>query len=767
MTQTRSPLAIDDKFMTQQADGSLTSYLEILGVAFQPTRASIDQLLADIKQALASVLSRTGVRLDFLFINRGEQVEPKPWVDAKGDFELAVRTQKLIDSMLLTSPVPVPASSERCLLAITTKIPRHWEEDVELSWHTDQVNFLTERVFRGHLVEQLLAKEYLIERQRHAHPLDLDLKQSLTKGSFSLLVRELDRRIPWRMSLSILAGHAEAEQELLRSTRLSRWAGAMIRCDLLKAEERALINNEYGDQCLVRARMDFQTWGCSTEQALCHKRTLESLLWRCGISPLNEWRVVGVDQALALMPITRAGSPWKTGAESVNFSTPDGKLYPYAPYKRFQSLYNEFVIDTVGDAIEAYHQAINRAIVGGCQVMPRIGRITVGADSPAFELDTVLTPTDSIVEQRWTLPLHAAINLFDTPLGLQHPTSAQQEDIGCLVNILCNGDEYRDSWVYSMTEMATTKTYQRLSELHRPKAYVPAIHARIDETLGRLNAVNVFSWWEVVSILHEAGESALAEQAQAFAVPHLKDLVETLQTDQQIRDVFGYRFDCSGRPIVEALTERLLDIAGHWPELCKPTSLNLEAWRLITLHIDTGLRVPSLRAAQSASVQYLLARKLLTPRFFTYFDVLYGQAPKAFSAYHTDLFELERSMARKICYSDIHQLSECGALKKRLQMDLRESRKAGVMVTVDTNTFAGVDRDMLCVVTSQVILQPQRLCSSEKQRLMEIDNTFQGHEFDWYPPENEIALLFKASLCDTPYTLAQLLTLPDPDRQLR
>lgn len=758
MTQTQSSLVIDDKLMTQQEDGSLTSYLEVLGVAFQPTRASVDRLLAEVSEALPSLLSRSGVRLDFMFINQGEHAEEKPWVDAKGDPELMAKTRKLIDSMLPLA-IPVPSNTERCLLSITTKIPRHWEEDVELSWHTDQVNYLTERVFQGHLVKQLLAKDYLVERDRHVQPLDLHLKHLPIKGSFSVLVRELDRRIPWRMSLSILAGHAEAEQQLLRSTRLARWAGAVIRRDLLQAEERELINNEYGDQCLVRARTQFQTWGCSTEQILRHTKTLESLLWRCGMTPLNEWRVLGVDQALSLMPITRPGSPWKTGENSVNFRTPDGKLYPYTPYKPFQSLYNELVVDSVGDVIESYHRAINRAIVGGCKVMPRIGRITVGADNPAFELDTVLTPTDSVVEQRFTLPLHAAINLFDTPLGLQHPTSAQQEDIGCLVNILCNGDEYQDSWAYSLTDMATKKTYERLSELHRPKAYVPAINAQIDETLGRLNAVNVFSWWEVVSILHEAGESALAEQAQAFAVPHLKDLVETLQTDQQIRDVFGYRFDCSGRPMLEAVAERLLDIIGHWPALSKPTSLNLEAWRLITLHIDTGLRVPSLRAAQSSSVQYLLARKLLTPRFFTYFDVLYGQTPKAFSAYHIDLFEQERSMARKICYSDIHQLSGCGALKKRLQLDLRESRKAGVMITVDTNTFAGVDQDMLCMVTSQVILQPQRLCSTEKQRLMEIDTTFRDHEFDWYPPDNEIAVLFKASRCDTPYTLAQLLTL--------
>jgi hypothetical protein len=764
MTQTRSPLVINDKFMTQQADGSLTSYLEILGVAFQPTRASIDQLLADIKQALASVLSRTGVRLDFLFINQGEQVEPKPWMDGKGDFELAVRTQKLIDSMLLTSAVPVPASSERCLLAITTKIPRHWEEDAESSWHTGQVDYLVHHVFRDHLIRKTPAEDYLVERERNAQPVELNLKDSSVKGTFSALVRELDRRIPWRMSLSILSGHSEAQQQLLRSTRLARWAGALIGRDLLQATDRDLINNEYGDQWLLQARMDFHTSGYSTEQIQSHKKTLEAFLWRCGMTTLGEWRVMGVDDALSLMPITRPGSPWKAGEDSVNFRTPDGKLYPYVPYKRFQRLYNELVVDSFGAAIEAYHRAINRAIVGGSQGKPRLGRITVGSSNPAPELETMLRPADSSVEQRFTLPLHAAINLFDTPLGLQYPTEEQIEDIGCLVQILCKADDYPDSFLYSLTELATQKTYERLSELHRPKAYVPAIDALIDETLGRLNAVNVFSWWEVVSILCEAGENALAQKAQSFAVPQLKDLVETLQADQHVRDSFGYRFDCTRRSLLESVTERLLDVLTHWPALSKPTGLNLEAWRMTTLHIDTGLTVPSLRASQSAAVQYLLARKLLTPGFFTYFDVLYGQAPKAFSAYYTHYYEQEQSIARKICYSDMHTVGDCQPLRKRIISDLHQSRKNGVMVTVDLNTLAYVERDMMHSFTSQVILEPQRMGSTEKEKLRAIDYAFQDHEFDLHPSGEDIALLFKAYLGGE-LTFAQLLILPGLDQR--
>lgn len=760
MTHTQSSLVIDDKLMTQQEDGSLTSYLEVLGVAFQPTRASVDQLLADIREVLLPLLSRTGVRLDFLFINQGQEVEPKKWVDAKGDHGLMEETRKLFDSMLMPLVIPVPGNSERCLLAITTKIPRHWDDVNELSWHTDQINFMTGRVFQGHLVKQLLAKDYLVERERQVQPIDLQHKQSVPKGSFSVLVRELDRSIPWRMSLSILAGHGEAKQQLLRSTRLARWAGALIRRDLLQAEERDLIDNEYGDQWLVRARMEFQTWGCSTEQMLRHKKTLESLLWRSGMTPLNEWRVMGLDQALSLMPITRPGSPWKAGENSVNFRTPDGKLYPYTPYNRFQALYNELVVDSVGDAIESYHRAINRAIVDGSKSMPRIGRITVGANNPAFELDTVLTPTDSIVEQRCTLPLHAAINLFDTPLGLQYPTYEQLEDIRCLVQLLCKSHDYPESFLYEMTELVTKKTYERLSELHRPNAYMPAINARIDETLGRLNAGSVFSWWEVVSILHEAGEHALAQKAQAFAVPKLKDFVETLQTDKHVHDVFGYRFDCTHRSLLDLLTERLLEVMGHWPALSKPTGLSLESWRMTTIHVDTGLTVPSLRGSQSAAVQYLLARKLLTPGYFTFFDVLYGQAPNEFRDYHADYYEREHSIARKICYSDVHALGDCQPLRNRIISDLRQSRKMAIMVTVDLNTLNYVDRDISQSFNSMIILQPQRLCSAEKQRLMEIDTTFGDHEFDWYPPDSEIALLFKAYLRDTPYTVAQLLTLP-------
>jgi hypothetical protein len=764
MTQTPSQLDIDDKLMTRQEDGSLTSYFEILGVAFQPNRESVNKLLDDIYEALPFVLARTGVRLDFLFISQSEQSQPTTLVDGKGDPELISHIRKTIDA-LVEPTVPVPDCAERCLLAFTTKIPRHWEQGVESGWHHDHVNYLVGNTFRELLIRKSPASDYLAERERQVQPLDVHPQRSSAAGTFSGLMRELGRKIPWRMSLSIVAGHDEARQQLLRSTRLARWTGSLIKRDLLQASDRDLVDNLYGDQVLVQARLDFQTWGCSAEKTSSHKKALESLLWRCDMPALGEWRVMDAAQALTLMPITRPGSPWKAGEDTVNFRTPDGKLYPYAPYKRFQRLYNELVIDSFGAAIETYHRSINRAILGSPSDMPRLGRITVGAVKPAPDLDTVLTPADSTLEQRFTLPLHAAVNLFDTPLGIQQPTSEQFEDIGCLVQILCNAEDYPESFFYELTQLATQKTYERLSELHRPKAYVPALDGQIDEALGRLSAVNVFSWWEVVSLLHEAGENALAQKAQAFAVPQLKDLVETLQTDQQIRDVFGYRFDCTGRSRLECAAERLLDVLAQWPALSKPTGLNLEPWRITTLHIDTQLTIPSLRTSQSTAVQYLLARKLLTPGFFTSFEVLYGQDSKAFKDYHAHHYEQEFAIARKICYSDLHQLIDCVALKRRLMIDLRESRKAGVMVTFDTNTFAGIDNHMLQMVTSQVILEPQRMSSTEKEKMFSFDYTFRGHEFDLHPPGKDIALLFKAYLCGSPYTLAQLLILPVSARQ--
>lgn len=555
--------------------------------------------------------------------------------------------------------------------------------------------------------------------------------------SFGYLFSSIDRNVPWQMSLVIDSGHDRVTQLISRKKGFASFIAFISSENKLIREAgeellAAAINNT-----MVSAQISFSTWGRDLESARRNKSKLKTAVEAWGQLQVVEERGDAVEawfntlpgfsakhlatpipmimsEALTMSPITRPVSPWSEG--TMLYRTIDEKAFPYMPGSDLQNAQMELVFAPPGFGKSFYLAAANMGLITrpGNEVLPRIGILDIGFSSAMF----VQMVKDSLPNhlkhyaQSFKLEMDAryAVNFFDTPLGCQFPLKVDREFVVNMMTLICTpaGASEPLPRLAELVSNLVDAMYLYFSEEQNPNMYERGMDTEIDKVLdenGFSGAKNGISWWKIVRLLHNAGYSHAAIQAQRFAVPTLNDATTVLSQSSSLRDVYGTSATGQGNEtLIDYLKTMIISAVNDYPILSMPTVFSIGDARIVSIDLMSVAREGSAQAEKKTAVMYLLGRQIICREFYRKADQTLPEIPQEFQAYHRKMMEKDEAIPKKFCMDEFHRTSSVPSVRKQAIVDIREGRKYGVHVTLLSQLLEDFDETMIKMVNNVIIL---------------------------------------------------------------
>lgn len=415
---------------------------------------------------------------------------------------------------------------------------------------------------------------------------------------------------------------------------------------------------------------------------------------------------------LPMLPVTRMASPWKEG--SLLLRTPDGKALPFQPGSSLQASWVNLVFAPMGFGKSVFLNAFNlaTAMMPGATKLPIIRILDVGISSSGLVslIKYALPESRRHLVQYYRLKNEAssAINVFDTPLGLQKPLPEHREFLINFLAMLCTPID-RDSpydGIYGITRALVDLAYDRFSEKNNAKKY----EERIDPKLHAILAGMYWSdgtpfldgkttWWEVVNKFFTEGFHHEAMIAQRYAVPVLADLIP-LVYEKSIVETYKDKTDTD---LPQYVWTNLNEAMETYPNLNGVTQFDIGEARIVSLDLQDVTRGDGPAAKRKTSIMYMIGRYTLTKDIFILSsDVKYF--PEIYQDWHALRIREFETEIKSFCMDEFHRSSHSPGFRNQVETDIREGRKWRVMVTLVSQRPQDFTQAMVDLASTVVIL---------------------------------------------------------------
>jgi intracellular multiplication protein IcmB len=549
-----------------------------------------------------------------------------------------------------------------------------------------------------------------------------------------LFGRALDAQIPWRISFLIDGGG-------LNSLRLKRAMSSLLS---FSSADNRLINDacgllDYielnGEDAVVRLRVvattwakegDFRTlransaqlaramqgWGSCDVSEMCGDAfagTVASMLAVTGESPATT-TVASLKDTLAMLPVFRPSSPWRSGA--MLFRSPDGKPWPYQPGSPHQTTWIDLIFARPGSGKSVLSNALNLALIlsGGNIRMPRVAVIDIGPSSSGLiSLLQEALPLEKkhyVAYHRLRMTPEYSINPFDTQLGCRFPTPQER---GFLVNFISListpvGMENPYDGVADLAGMVVDEAYKAMSNDGVPSVYAHGVEREIDAILEEIGFVgdSKTTWWEVTDALFVAGFIHQAMLAQRNAVPLLSDIASIARTSV-IEDLYGKVTVPTGESLIDAVVRMVSSAVREYPVLSRVTQFDIGDARVVSLDLDEVAKGGGAAADRQTSVMYMLARYVLAKDYYLNMESL-GDISSNYRDFHEKRIGEIREDHKRIVLDEFHRTSRAGSVRNQVLQDMREGRKWNVQIGLISQSLDDFDDVMVEFGTSVFIM---------------------------------------------------------------
>lgn len=402
-----------------------------------------------------------------------------------------------------------------------------------------------------------------------------------------------------------------------------------------------------------------------------------------------------LSEAVRLLPLFRPCSPWSHG--EVPLRSPDGRLMPFSLFSPAQASWNEICFAGMGSGKSFYLNTLNffYLLKPGLAQLPLLTVIDVGPSSAGvIELVRAALPPE-----RRHLAVFAplrnarscAVNPFDTLLGVPYPLPAHGSFLINFLALLCTplAASAPADGVTDILREALDAVYRRLApDGEAPKRYdaaqEPAVAGRL-KTLGFTPDAGT-TWWEIVRLLFDAGEIALAHRAQRQAAPLLADVMVELSSPLLRSRFAGLTEPGSAEGVCEACSRRLTTALREYPILAAPTRFDLGGARVAALDLAEVTPRGGPAAERQSGLMYMLARHAGASRFFNAAGDL-EFVPEHYREWHRAAFEETAATPKRLCYDEFHRAScadPSNPLTRQILADLttasREARKQNLSI---------------------------------------------------------------------------------------
>lgn len=392
-----------------------------------------------------------------------------------------------------------------------------------------------------------------------------------------------------------------------------------------------------------------------------------------------------LDDAIALLPLTRPASPFTTG--STIYRSLDGKILRYQRFSSEQTTWITLISGKPGSgkSVLMNNNNVECCLMPGITRLPYIGIIDIGVSSSGF-IDLI---RDALPENMRHLAIYKrlqnserdCINPMDTPLGKREPLPKDREFIKNFLTILVTPPERRgkpyegmSNFVGRVIDLAYQKKSDRL-EKASPETYKPGHSAVVDEAVAKLGykILPATTYWELVDALFKAGYIYEAEVAQRYAVPTLNDLV-SVASSEEVEAEYGGVMAEGGRPLIKSFLLGIREAVGDYPIFSSHTRFDIGSARVISLDLQDVAIIGSDSAYKQTALMYMIARQSFMKKIafskedLPFFDELY-------KPYYDRLINEIVDENKVLCMDEFHKTGGHDGLKLQILTDGREARK--------------------------------------------------------------------------------------------
>lgn len=538
------------------------------------------------------------------------------------------------------------------------------------------------------------------------------LEQCPESGSerFAVLAERIGRQIPWTVNFELTPdglGVRKLDQFFAgflggfgdHNKRVKR---AWDTLKLLKAE---------GDT-IVALRASFTTWAKSEEACVDNLSLLKSAVESWGSAVVTNETGAPAMAALSsasgftsrmpsqhipgplsefcnMLPVFRPASIWKDG--HLVARTGEGRPYPVKFGTSEQDFWGTGIFAPSGRGKSFLMNMLNTGIMfsAGQTELPNLVVIDVGPSSRlVMDLVRAMLPPElasQVVSLRIRNAPEFSVNPFDTQLGLDRPTPADEDFLLVVLETICPGLGPDGPKMMGQAIKRVYKMLGRDSPTCRPwqNTYDLELDAKREQA-GIPFVPGKTRVWDLVDAFFERGMVAEAIRAQRYASPLLSDLIRAVN-EKDVANLFSTASTDSGEAIIPAFIRAITTGIQEYQLISSVTRFDIGNARCLSIDLEEVVASQSEEGRRKSALMYMFARRLGARNFFLRWDEeLKPLTPERYHGYHRERVLKMQEQLKFLEYDEVHNASGIPSMQRLLQKDLREGRKYTV-VTVMTS----------------------------------------------------------------------------------
>ncbi|WP_318493171.1 hypothetical protein [Photobacterium leiognathi] len=433
------------------------------------------------------------------------------------------------------------------------------------------------------------------------------------------------------------------------------------------------------------------------------------------ISPLRD--------ALSFLPLNRVATLWDTG--NLLFLTKENKTIPVQLVSSLTDTTNIDIFATPGKGKSVLLQGIIDSFIATKpkeirlkDEIPWIGHLDVGnsVKNKINHYKRILPPKhrNNVHHIEMHNDSNHRYNIFWLYLGLRKPDSTRKSNLLSILNTLLTplGNDSLPGDVSSLLSMAIDNLYTKYSDHKSPKLYQLGYDDILDKQLLKsgFDINNLVkektTYFNLVDQLFDRKLLNIAERANRYSVPTLKDFIEILSSDEGLRSsVSGVETHSTSENLIDYVTRCLSNLISLYPVLSGPTNIDIDGSKITVCELQYVIGETSeigkegrTQGHHQTNVFYRLGVDMVSKNFF-YDKGVFDTSPDRYKNFYQHKVNIIRKIPKLLSADEWHNTKSDSVTRNTFTDWRRQGRKWALSV-LNCSQFASDFNDDASDLTS-------------------------------------------------------------------
>tara|TARA_B100000700_G_C15063722_1_gene868055 strand:+ start:3788 stop:6757 length:2970 start_codon:yes stop_codon:yes gene_type:complete len=430
--------------------------------------------------------------------------------------------------------------------------------------------------------------------------------------------------------------------------------------------------------------------------------------------PINTNVILPLDEMLFMLPINRPINLIENGL--ITYRTEDKKLISYDAMTKYLNYFNELIFATPGSGKSVKSNNNNLAFLLRNKtskklknLIPLLFIIDIGPSSKGLiEFLRSVSPKDMkdrFIYKKIENTKENSVNILDTPLGCRMPPQRMKSLMVSFITLLTSPAEGKkiDSDMVSLLLDKTYKEFAKRSARDYRKNMLPEVDSFLKKTNFETNAKT--KWWDITDYLFKKGKKELAKRAQIEAMPTLIEMVNVLNSDEELKGTYSKVTYEGSENMVEAFGRLLGTSLNSYPIFAGRTVLNFPNARVLSFDLNDVAPNPEgdLVNAKQSGLMFNFSTIYGLKDFF-YEETTYKYAPSFYKEYLMEEYKVNKNIPKRFVVDEFHRGAAVKRFKNEVVKLLRESRKWNMSNCLISQLFDDFKGDVKNLCNAKFVL---------------------------------------------------------------